>query len=223
MDSLYSDKPMLQGRLTSRFWPLSVGVAGLLLLVPGALFIPSALKPGDDVVALTPLASVRLDQIGTAPLVTKLVIPDTPQWRRIRRAWGDPHFIIAVVSSEKRFAYCLPKLGIGVEVRGQGDAIPLEFLYPPYGYSSDCERSSLAFKAAPGTELAVTITKSGDQPIPSGEVIIVSDWLNTKDKLVGISLDEELRPILTATSSLGCGLIVIAASIFVRRRLLRER
>src|ERR1700730_1585382 len=97
----------------SRFFPISVGIAGLLLLIPGALSFRSmvfGLKSGDDLVALTPLASVRLDQIGTSPLITKLVIPDTPQWRRIRRVWGDPTFIISAISAEKRFVNCLPDL-----------------------------------------------------------------------------------------------------------------
>ena len=196
----------------------------MLLLVPGVLSVPSivfGLKSGDDMVALKPLASVRLDRIGKTPLITKLVVPDTPQWRRIRRVWGDPAFVISAVSSEKRFAYCLPDLGVILEVTGQGKNIPLEFSNPPYGYSSDCERSSLAFQAVPGSELAVTITKSGDHPLPSGELTIMSNWLNTKDKLVGISLDETLRPILTATSSLGFVLVVIAVWTLVRRRSLR--
>jgi hypothetical protein len=226
MDSLDTDGPMLKGHLTPRFFPLSLGVAGLLLLIPEALSVPTmvfGLKSGDDVIALAPLATVRLDQIGTAPLITKLVIPDTPQWSRIRRVWGDPAFIISAVSLEKRFAYCLPDLGISVEVNGQGNRIPLEFSNPPYGYSSDCERSSLAFQAVSGSELNVTITKSGDRPIPSGELIIVSNWPNTKDKLVGVSLNEKLRPILMATSSLGFMLIVIAVWTLVRRRSLRNQ
>jgi hypothetical protein len=196
-------------------------MVGLLLLIPGALSVPSmvsGLKSGDDMVALTPFANVGLDRIGTTPLITKLVIPDTQQWRRIWRVWGDPAIIVSAVSSEQQFAYCLPDLGMIVEVSEQGKNIPIEFSNPPYGYSSDCERSSLAFQAISGSELAVTITKSGDRPSPSGEVIIVSCWPNTKDKLVGISLDEELRPILTATSSVGVVLMVIAVWILVRRR-----
>jgi hypothetical protein len=43
MDLLDSDEPMLRVHLTSRRFPLSVGVAGLLLLIPGALFGPSML------------------------------------------------------------------------------------------------------------------------------------------------------------------------------------
>jgi hypothetical protein len=225
MDWLDLDKPMLRVHLTSRFLPPCIGLAGLLLLIPGALFGPSmlfGLKHGDDFVALTPLANVRLDQIGTVPVVIKLVIPDKPQWRRIRRAWGEPTFVISAVSSQKRFAYCLPDLGINVEIGRQESEIPLEFSNPPYGYSSNCERSSLAFQAVPGSELAVTITKSGDRPIPSGDLIIVSNWPNTKDKLVGISLDEKLRPILTATSSVGVVLMVIAVGILVRRHRLRQ-
>jgi hypothetical protein len=216
---------MLQLHLRSRFFALSAGVAGLLLLIPGVLSVFHAvrLEPGDDLVALTPLASIRLGQIGAEPVVTKLVVPDTRQWRRIRRAWGDPSFIISAVSSEKSFAYCLPDLGLSVEASLQGNKISLESSNPPYGYSSGCERSSLAFRAVSGSDLIVTITKSGDLPSPSGEVIIVSYWANTKDKLVGISLERELKPIVTATSSLGVVLIVVAAYIHLRRRSLRQR
>jgi hypothetical protein len=205
--------------------PFLLGMAGVLLLIPGASFVPSmffGLKPGDDVVALTPLFRIRLDQLGMEPVVTKLVIPDTPQWKRIRRIWGEPSYNISAVSSERRFTYCLPHLGLNVKVSGRSSAIPFKGSGPPYGYSTDCDRSSLAFRAVSGSELTVTISKFGDPQIHCGELLVVSDWFNTKDKLVGVSLDEELRPIVMASACLGSMLIVGAAVLLLRHRHLRQ-
>lgn len=174
-----------------RLVPVALGGVGVLLIIPGLWFFPHywhSLNSQDAEVALKPLITIPLDRIGTIRPVT-LVIPDTPQWRHIRREWGEPDWIIAAVSPEKWRAYCLPRLGPIIQVMERATPVPLQASYPPYAYSTDCANSCLRFQAAPGTEISVTIFKSDDRPLPSGELIVIGGWLYTKDKLVGISLD----------------------------------
>jgi hypothetical protein len=56
-----------------------------------------------------------------------VTIPETEQWARIRRAWGDPGFIIAAVSPPQRNrVYCFSNLGLTVWVKRGADQVPLE-------------------------------------------------------------------------------------------------
>ena len=151
----------------------------------------------------------------------KVVIPDTAQWQRIRHKWRAPEFIISAVSSKREIAYCLADLKMRIEVQQQGKALHTEISYPAYGYSTDCEGSSLRFEAAPGTELQVVILAPEQRPLPSGEVIVVGYWPYTKDKLVGNALDTELRPFAMAASIFG--LVLIALAVQLRRQLTVRR
>jgi len=174
----------------------------------------------DEGTALAPLASVPLDSIGKQPLTEmSVVIPDTAQWKRIRRRWGEPEFIISAVSLGHSLAFCLADLKIEIKVFEHGNPVHTEISGAPYPYSTNCERSSLRFKAAPGTELRVVISPQADQPEPSGQIVVLGSWPNTKDKLVGGALDRELRPFAEGASILG--LILIPVSILFWRR--RER
>ena len=209
-------------RPMSLFVPLSIGFAGILLLVPGAFFIPSlvyGLRSEDVRLALEPLSSVQLDRIEAEhSVVTELFIPDTRQWKRIRREWGFPEFIISAVSPAKRFAYCLADLGTTLQVSHQGEPIPLELSHPAYGYSSDCAVSSFRFRATPGAELRFAAEYSGERPLPSGELVISCGWPNMKDKLVGIRINEEFGLAATAISILGLVLIGLCAYLLLGRR-----
>jgi len=200
----------------SRWVLISLGAAGLLLLVTGALSLRDGGLNSDDAnVALTPLTKIPLDRIGTFGR-SKLLIPDTPQWKRIRREWGDPEFTIAAVSPEKLSAYCLRDLGVTLVVTQRENPVPLEISYPPYMYGSGCVDGSFKFRAASGSELNVSVRRSVNGPLPSGELIIVASWPYTKDKLVGISLEEETRPALIVTSVLG--LILVGSALLLYRR-----
>jgi hypothetical protein len=210
----------------NRFVPLSLGIVGLLILAPGATVLTAilhGLTDQDVGTALTPLTRIPLDGIGKRPLTTlKVVIPDTAQWKRIRREWGDPAFTISAVSSERQFAYCLPELAMGIYIYEHGNHVPMEISYPAYGYSTDCQQSSLKFRAAPGTELLVTIARSSQQSLPTGELIVIANWPYTKDKLVGHSLDRELRPTVGTATIFGAMLVAVAVYLH-RRRVLRPR
>jgi hypothetical protein len=196
------------------------GALGLLIFCPGAILListMSGLNMEDEGTALAPLASVPLDSIRKQPpTAMKVVIPATAQWKRIRRKWGAPEFIISAVSSRRHLAFCLADLKIGIEVFEHGNPVHTEISGAPYPYSTNCGGSSLRFKAAPGTELRIAISSIGDRPQPSGEIVVLGSWPDTKDKLVGDALDRELRPFADGASILG--LILIALSILFWRR-----
>jgi hypothetical protein len=197
------------------------GVLGFLALAGGSYLAfarMQALSPADASVAFANLAYVKLDQIATAksPAIP-VVIPDTPQWVRIRRKWGEPDFLIAAISAGKSSCYCLPKLPVTINLVRDGDQIPIEPTGPPYGHSSACELSSFGFNAAPGTKLTVSVVKNGTESLPPGDLIIVGSWWNTKDKLVGLALDQWLGNAPTIAIVGGVGLILAPWLIWRRR------
>jgi hypothetical protein len=97
------------------------------------------------------------------------------------------------------------------------EQVPTEPAGAPYGYSSECSLSSRKFNTAPGAKLTILVTKNGTEPLPPGELIIVASWLNTKDRLAGIGLDEDFRMISTAAIVGGLGLISLAVWLTWRR------
>src|SRR5580700_3175943 len=174
----------------SRFVSWPVGVVGLLLFLPAVGLLVATLHdltPEDVKVAQTPIATVPLDQVGIQRSTAVTVfIPNSAQWKRIRRDWGEPDFVVSAVSSERPlWAYCLADLGMRIEVFQQGKPIPVQGSDPGYGYSTDCERGSLRFRASPGDELQVVISRSGQRPLPAGKLAVAGTWFYEKDKIVG--------------------------------------
>ena len=200
---------------------LVLGALGLLSLIAGSFLLvvrTRGLSAADAAAALANLADVKLDRVpATDSLVISLVIPDTPQWARIRRKWGEPDFVIAAVSPVKSICYCLTKLPMTITLSDNADEIPRQPAGPPYGYSSDCSISTFKFNAAPGTKLIVSVVKNGTERLPPGDLIIVRSWWNTKDKLVGIALDQDLRKVSTIAVTSGAILVLLAGSLIWRR------
>jgi hypothetical protein len=98
------------------------------------------------------------------------------------------------------------------------DKISIQPAGPPYGYSSNCPIGTSKFNAAPGTKLTVSVIKNGSEPLPPGELIIVGNWSSTKDKLVGIALDQWLGSVPIIAIMSGLVLILFAALLIWRRR-----
>ena len=209
----------------SRFWPiLTLAALGFLVLVPGGLILISTthgLSSSDATVALAPLMNIPLDQAVNQPsAAVTVVIPHTEQWKRIRTEWGEPDFVVSAVSSDHLLAWCLADLGLEIKIYRQGSLVPAAASYLPYGYSG-CGNGSLRFRVEPeADELRLSISKSGFLPLPAaGQLIVVADWWNTKDKIVGDALDSQLRPLAVAASLTGIILIAFAASFQWRRGL----
>ncbi len=205
----------------SRVVWLAAAVCGILVCASGAallIYTLLDLNSAEVVTALTPFAAVPLDS-GGRPATTsmKVVIPDTAQWRRIRRQWGTPEYIISAVAPGRQVAYCLLDLKMEIKVYRNGKPIQTENSIPPYGYEARCNGSSLRFRAAPGDELRVDISRTAQQPVPSGDVIVICEWFATKDRLLSKDLNKEIfRPI--AIAGIIFGVVFIALAVRLERR-----
>ncbi len=198
--------------------PLWLGAIGTLLLAPGILWVMGSMKrlSDDDArVALQPLKRIPLDRINQGPISVTLRIPNAAQWTKIRKIWGEPELLISAVDAARNSALCLPEMPVRIEVtdptRG---GIPLQAYGRPYGYSSTCASSSLRFHAAPGSELILQLARTSRGTVPAGDLILVSDWFNTKDKLVALDLDKSTRAFLKWLSVPGFLLVASGVAVF---------
>ena len=205
---------------------LWLAIAGLVVLAPGVVwFFSPRLNDADMSAAFASLARVPLDQIErTHSAVVSVTIPDTAHWRRMRRAWGDPGYLLAA-ESPTGLLYCLDELGIQTEATYRGRLVPAEKPDAPYGHSIECLGTiGERFRVPPGAEITIHVTATTEHPLPPGEVVLVPDWdWGTKDKIVGVMLDEDTRKVFMVTSGIGLILIVSAACLVARRNALKRR
>ena len=208
-----------------RRWPIGLIVFGGVILIPGGVWFSTSgtrLRKNDDAIALQPLIRIPLASLHEQPATMTLTIPESAQWTRIRRAWGEPEFVVSASEPTGRSVMCLSSLPVRIEMADtNGSAIHLQAGPGPYGYSDYCSNSSLRFQAAGGSVLALRITSVGGRPVPAGDVIVVADWWNTKDKLVGVGLDEDVGFFLKRLSLAGILFIAAGATLlwgYARRR-----
>jgi hypothetical protein len=154
----------------------------------------TSLRPDDATIAFTPFYRIGLANLDPGATFS-VTIPNNQAWRRIRRAWGDPGYVIAPVSPDLETMYCLDTWE--VEVRATVDGRPLLTQIansPPYGFSASCSPVGVKFNATPGSRVEIRIDKRKRGLASSGDLLVTSYWMGgTKDKLVGIALDQELR------------------------------
>lgn len=218
---------MKRSWITAAMAPLLAAV-GALILAPSALFLHSALnqmQAREIVVALAPLARRPLAELRAGQgIVLKVTVPDTAQWRSIRKSWGEPRYLISAISPDGRRAYCLPDLGATVSANSSRGAVSLVSTGPGYAQNCNCEapgaaQAALAFHASPGDEVVITARAAGAHALPAGELVVICAWDNVKDKLVGAALERELKMPAAAASTAGVLLIALAA--WLHRRLHR--
>lgn len=175
---------------------------GLVLVLAGMLARPLAidtLRPDEVKAAFARLADVPLDLTQTGKSVELAVtIPNDEVWRRIRQLWGEPGYIVAAVSSPAgNYMYCLSQLGLTASVTANG--VPVNAVtadQPPYGYSANlsCTQLGVRFTAAPGERLQVAINGQPDHVSKGDRITVEPYWSGeTKDRLVGIGLEEDLK------------------------------
>src|SRR5579859_2504498 len=96
-------------------WKIVMLLAGCAFFIAGAVvtfFCALSPSPADASEAQAPIATVPMPEASAdSPLTTQIVIPDTAAWRRIRRSWGEPDFVIVVTASD-RHALCLSSLDL---------------------------------------------------------------------------------------------------------------
>jgi hypothetical protein len=200
-------------------WAIGLLVLGGGMLIPGGVWFCTSrlrLTNNDDAIALQPLIRIPFASLHDQPLTAMLAIPNSAQWARIRRIWGEPELVISASYPTGRTLMCLPSLPLRIAVAdANGTAIRLQSGPSPYGFSDSCSGSSLRFQTKGGSVLTLTITKVDSRPVPAGDVIVVADWWNTKDKLVGVALDEQIGGLLKRLSMAGILFIALGAMLLV--------
>ena len=170
--------------------------------------------------AVSPLVRIPLDQLANAGSAAVIVtVPNNSQWVRIRRQWGDPSYFVGAAKypDTAREILCLDRLGVAVEVRAETGIVHLQVSQgPPYGYSALCPDFGFEFHAPPGTDLTIRASSS-HHPMPAGDLIVLCDWENLKDKTVGVMLTEDLRRLAEYCLGIGLAMILAGGFAFMRR------
>ncbi|MBV9083601.1 MAG: hypothetical protein JOZ62_13055 [Acidobacteriaceae bacterium] len=201
------------------FTVVSLGAIGALLLLPGIVWIASSgarLNNVDARVAFEPLERIQLNRIDQRPISVPLTIPNTSQWKQIRKVWGEPGFVISAVDATGEFVRCLPEMPLRIElIDATGNTIPLQPDNGAYGYSCRCQSGSLRFNARPGSQLTLKVSATSRGTVLRGDLIVVSDWVNTKDKLAGLNLDKSIETVVTWLSIPGFLFVACGAGVFI--------
>lgn len=204
--------------------PVWAGAIGCLLSVPWILWHAGPathLSKNDEAVALRPLLQIPLDQGAVRATFT---VPESPTWTRIRKVWGEPEFVISEVSRTGMLALCLPDMPLRIELNDtNGSMIPLRPGSAPYGYSVDCAQSSLRFNAKFATELEISVAGTATEGTSIAKLIVIADWFDTKDRIVGNALNKEIGFILRGLFGFGLMLFSAAAGVFTANRIRQRR
>jgi hypothetical protein len=205
---------------------------GLLLLLPEAWYLISdPIRPNDAAVAFKDLAEIPAFQLREQHSVNLTVTaPNDPAWKRIRRSWGEPDYAIVHVGRNSlvgAYQHCFDAVSVGVT---QGESqLSLEDSGPIYGFSTDsdgfpplCKSLGKKFRVRPGSAVQIDITAQSDQLTSDTKVIVRPVWDYTKDKLVGVAIDEDLRLIVKWLAVFGLAIMLLAGLLFVHARRLRS-
>lgn len=211
-----------------RGWQLTLFALGFLLVIPALwywvwVWTSDPVRLSDTAVAFTRLAEVSLKRVQDERSIDlTFITPNDAVWRRIRRHWGDPGYVVvAAAPGDRDYVYCLKDLGINVRAMIGSTALDMETAeYAPYGYSSKCKPVGLLFRTAPDTAVRIQIMATNRITV-SGDLVVEPYWtVGTKDRLVGISIQEDLhiQTVANALAVAGLILISVSASIFSRNR-----
>ncbi|MBI3682191.1 MAG: hypothetical protein HY235_17565 [Acidobacteria bacterium] len=208
--------------MTAKRISLSLAISGLFLLVPGAYHSLSIKLTGNDSsAALSKLARISLEHLAAERTATmSATIPDSGQWERIRRDWGDPGYLVAAVDLKGKTAFCFDTLGLQVDVIHKGNLVPVETASePPYGYSAACRIIGVSFRVKPSADVFIRASVPAQRPMPPGELVLLAYWgAATKDRIASIRQEERREHVFGVLATIGFALIVCAAWAAIRAR-----
>lgn len=181
------------------------------------LFAKPKLKPGDTGIALKPIGVTPLGGLRTGSSFVRtliLSIPNDKAWRRIRRAWGDPTYLVAVLAVDQRTITCFNRLGLHLDISLRSRPVQSTISdHIPYGYLPKCASTGLEIHASPGDSLEIRISGTPDTVMLEMDTLAVVpywSWGMTKDRLVGIELDKQLQPSFLLAGSIGATLFSLS-------------
>ena len=207
--------------------PVSAAAVGCLLFVPWILWHAESsthLSKEDAAVALCPVLQISVGIADQGPVRATFTIPQSQTWARIRKVWGEPEFVISGVSRRGMFALCLPEMPLHIELSdANGSMIPVHPGRAPYSYSDDCALSSLRFNAELGRKLGIRIAETASEATSIDKLIVIADWYGTKDKIVGVDLNQDIGTLVTGLFGLGLMLVLAAGSVVTANRIRQRR
>src|SRR5690348_15990282 len=102
-----------------KHWAIGLLVLGGVILLPGGVWFSTSrarLTNNDDAIALQPLIRVPLAYLHEQPLTAMLTLPNSVQWARIRRIWGEPEIVISATEPTGRAVMCLSSIPVRIEM-----------------------------------------------------------------------------------------------------------
>jgi hypothetical protein len=194
-----------------------------LILIALLLTLPAAFTSGvfgptaeDAELAVTPAVRLPLDALkraGSASVIFE--VPAGVQWTRIRDEWGDPDYVVFGVARSNGSVVSWSSLGVAVTASIAGRSLPVEpATAAAYGYSSGAQDPGVVIRPAPGARVRVDFAASNPDPGPATEIVVKPEWPGMKDRLVGVTLNLNLRPHIRAASV--CGVLLLAVAAFIR-------
>jgi hypothetical protein len=195
------------------------------VLVGLALYLEGRRGPTaeDTDLSETPFLRVPLQALqNDVGITTVFAVPDSPQWKRITGAWGDPGFMVFAAPDPRDF-YRVDELDLEVTVTVGGRSVPVEpvVFYPCMrnmvgGRTTRAERptsmphTGVVFRAEPGADVTLHVVARSRGSLPQGELIVKREWSGAeKDHLVAASIEG----VVAIPNMLGFGLFVLAAGL----------
>ena len=203
-------------------WILRIAASALFLLgaylvvmgVQGYVSSRSYPNADDLKIAETPLLRVPLKDLAKDRVtVLRVKIPDSEQWRKIRRSWGPQEYVLGFLVAYQKLA-CLDDWGIRIDISESARTLPTRSGHV-YAYTQLCPVAARVFDAAPGADVKITLTVPDPAGLPEGDLVVLSEWFNMKDKIVGVGVAQDFRwfPLCIAA----VGLVFAMAGRFLWR------
>lgn len=201
----------------------SCGWLGLGLV---ALYVVASLRSGPNMSELLwatqPVVRIPLETLrsaGRASVVFR--VPETKQWERLRREWGEPHYLVFAYRRERSSHYIQPfgELDLAVRATSNGETLVTERASDaPYSYSSRTTDVGIVFRGMPGAEIRLDVEAKDAPSRRDGEFVVEPQWPGSlKDRIVGAMLEESAAPYVTGAGIVGVLLVFAALSGVARR------
>ncbi len=159
--------------------------AGLLLvLVAAGNQISTTLKPGD--------ADQAQSQLARVPLQTqnlKFAEPDSAAWKRLRKAWGRPEYVLTVELARNEQG-CWDDFHIAV----QSPVALAPMSERAFGHVNECAGRALGLRFQTAANFHITIPDH--ENFPPAELVILPLWPGDEKQRLGEAyIDERLSQI----------------------------
>lgn len=140
-------------------------------------------------------------------------VPDSSPWHLIRHKWGEPSFYVLQTDP----SHGLAPTPAAVRATKRGAPTLLQPCTEwPYGYSTREAPFCQTLEAAAGSHIELVVRVGPTGNAPSGELVVTPSWI-TKDRIVGVAIDQLLRPYFVAAAWLG-GMLFVLGVLLAKRR-----